>query len=405
MRKSKINIIVIILLPALLLLISLLSKTILSQPQVDYSTKVTKEREILVADQGRTIQNPCRETSEKKLTSCVTDFLKTSKDGVAGGSLLGYYLLLSQNPIEQKQKYLRELIQDPIIKNNCYSSFMRAGKYASLIMGEKASIYSSPLCRSTFQVGVIQGLQGRISKEKSLSLMSVLCDLDPEKNGCADAVGRLVYEYGYTFADASKACVHTDTISAKLEFFYEGCVGGFANWSRYADFFKGYTSIQDVRPKYCANIDERGFLPCMGYGMRSYVRSGLIIGGYQEKLDEFYNQCMVIKEESIQPFCSGYLGYTISDVYNDRNGGAPILQGKALALKVDHYCQDNESCLENFVSWYTNQWAFNLDGELNLKGATQVCQNLLIANTTKCQAVIESSLERYNKRLIKAAQE
>lgn len=367
--------------------------------------KLAPASKSLLNSQSKTQDNPCGEKESIELTSCVRNFILTEKDPKLSGSMLGFYLAVNEKSIKENTDFIKTLYQKQDVKNKCYDMLLRAGNLAYTIIGEKAFAYDLIICRSVFKVGIYQAQKGMISKNQAIKEFSHLCDQDPEKNGCADGIGRLVYEYGYSFKDASKACAYGETISAKNETFYEGCMGGYGNWSRYAPYFKDYTSINMVRTTYCKGIDIRGFLTCMGYGMRSYVRSGLTNGGYQEKLDEYYQTCMVKPASDIASFCSGYLGFTLADVYNDRSGLGEPLSGKALSSKIDKYCQADQACLSNFISWYINQWAFSNDGKLNIQGSNEVCSNIKIINTKYCFEYINYEVDRYEKRLIKASQE
>ena len=359
----------------------------------------------LINSSGNTETNPCVGLLNNQLDQCVKKYILTNPDPRTSGSMLGYYLVVSPKKVSEKIIIIRNLYQNQNVKNKCYDMFLRAGNYTYTLLGDKALAYNLIICRSMFKVGLYQAMKGKFAKKKLIQMVSTICDLDPEKNGCADGIGRLIYDYGYSFKDASKACTHGDTLSAPNESFYEGCMGGYGNWSRYGSFFKEYKSIQEVRTKLCANIDTRGFTTCMGYGMRSYVRNGLETGNFQSRLDEYYEKCMVNPVEDIKSFCSAYLGFTLADVYNDRNGLGQPLKGKPLSAKVDHYCQADEPCLANFISWYINQWAFSNDGKLNIEGSNQVCKNLLVASKNYCYQALSFETDRYNKRLVKAAKE
>jgi hypothetical protein len=294
----------------------------------------------------------------------------------------------------------------PEFKNDCYTTLEEAGIEYAQQVGKKALNFESAICRSVFKLGILEYFKGKIPVKESKNYIAHLCDLDPEKNGCADGVGRLAYYYGFTAKESSELCKVGEVGVPEIETYFEGCMGGYGNWSRFGDFWNSYESINDVFSKYCNGVDDRGIPSCLGYGLRSYVRFGLTDGSSERRLIEFYNLCKL--RGDIKSFCGVYVGFTLADVYNDYPSGKGILKGKALANKVDQYCDfdSRADCYASFVAWYINQWTFSFVGELAIEDTNNVCQNLrLMSDRELCNTRVRAEIDRYKGRINNAKKE
>ena len=340
----------------------------------------------------------------EKDIACFKGYLDFSKDRTGNEDLIVKLLLWDE---EYSKTVLRSFMELSEFKNDCYSTLGEAGSKFAKQRGSKAVKFELTICRSAFKLGVLEGLKGQISVEKSKEYIAHLCDLDPEKNGCTDGVGRLAYYYGFTAKESSELCKIGEVGVAEIETYFEGCMGGYGNWSRFGSLWANYSSIDDVFTKYCFEVDERGLPSCLGYGMRSYVRFGLENGSAERRLNEFYQVCRSRVE--VKDFCGIYLGFVLADVYNDKYGKGTILKSSRMASKLDRYCNIDkpQDCYSSFVAWYLNQWTFSSkDGSFAKEETLAICAALSSkGNKELCQERVVEEEKRYLGRLVNASKE
>lgn len=337
-------------------------------------------------------------------SACFKNFLDFSRDRSSNKELIVNLLLWNE---EYGKSILRSFMEVPEFKNDCYSTLGEAGSEFAKQKGIEAVKFELAICRSAFKLGILEGLKGQIPVEKSKEYIAHLCDQDPEKNGCTDGVGRLAYFYGFSAKESSELCKVGEVGVAEIETYFEGCMGGYGNWSRFGSFWANYSTINDVFTKYCLGVDERGLSSCLGYGMRSYVRFGLVDGSAEGRLNEFYEVCRTNRE--INDFCGIYLGFVLADVYNDKYGKTPILEGAKMASKLDRYCKIGKpnDCYSSFVAWYLNQWTFSSkDGKFAKEETLAICTALANEdNRDFCRKRVAEEEKRYDGRLVNASNE
>lgn len=287
------------------------------------------------------------------------------------------------------------------LSGDCHGVLQRAGED----IYEKYGVKSLELlntefsvCRSMLKVGVLIGAKDELTAEVFTDKASKLCITDPEKNGCADGIGQLIFLKGLDASYVSKACEFGARDTAAADYFLEGCIGGYVNWARFSPIWNMMESIEGA-PQFCAKASKESYKQCLGYALRTYVRAGLENDTSIKKLEEMIDYCG--KNKDITATCQPYLGFVIADVYNASPTGEGNSKPEVIAKVLERVCGKDQSgiCLTSFVSWYMNQWGFTDHSQFDEVKVKVICDNL-VRQKELCIRQVSSEVERFNNRVI-----